>query len=82
MTENNVVPLPLRPLLSVTWMSKLARSAVSVTSIVVTSSFELRNTTLRTMMPPGLVVPDTKYCTWAELSKPAPLTTTSRLMVP
>ncbi len=82
MTENSVVPLPLRPPSSVTTMSKLLRSAVSATSIVVTNSVELRNVTFLTAMPPGLVVPDTKYCTFAELLKPLPLTTTSRAIVP
>jgi ATP-binding protein involved in chromosome partitioning len=59
-------------------MRDQARSAVSATSIVVTSSFELLNLTCRTVMPPGLVVPDTKYCTLAELLNPLPLTTTSK----
>ena len=34
------------------------------------------------MTPPGLVVPVTRNCTLAVLSKPLPLITTSRLMVP
>ncbi len=82
LTENRVVPLPIRPLDRVTAMSKYASRAVSATSIVVTSSLELRNVTLRTVMPPGLVVPDTRYCTLAVGSKPLPLTTTSRATVP
>ena len=76
-TLNSVVPLPLRPLSSVTWMSKSAGLAVPDTSMVVTSSLELVNFTLRTVMPPGFVVPETKYCAFADGSNPLPVTTTS-----
>ena len=59
-TENKVVPLPLRPLLSVTWMSNLLTIAVSATSIVATSLFGPFTETFFTVMPPGLVVSLTK----------------------
>ena len=47
--------------------------------MVVTSSVELVNLMLRTVMPPGFVVPDTKYWTFADGSNPLPVTTTSSI---
>ncbi len=55
-----MVPLPLRPLSSVTSMSNFATTAVSATSIVAISCLEPLTTTFFTVMPPGSVVPETR----------------------
>ena len=75
-TENSVVPLPLRPLLSVTSMSNFATAAVSATSMVATSLFEPWTTTFVTVTPPVSVVPATRNLALAVLLNPLPLTVT------
>ena len=70
---NNVVPLPLRPLSSVTTMSKFATIG-RVGDVDRGDEFASSplTTVFLTVMPPGLVVPETRNCALAVLSKPLP----------